>query len=408
MQLSTALHKCRTGAASYLAAQAVEIKDAHFWRHSPVHDPEMHPGHLLCGTWAGAHASVLLGLDAAFDANKQRRIGTAINSFQQADGTYLMNRVHPPGGEIDLEYVTLQCTNYALGGLLALGQKPRRELSFLQPLKQGPQLAAWLDRRDLSSPWAEGNNLVNLASFYAILGGQEHGRARLEEMLDWLDQKQQSHTGFWHEGEVDGKRALLIAMAGAAHNLHIYYFLNREVPNATAIIDSCLRLGYLGVRSACVDLDMVDILTNLRRYCYGVTEIDRVLRRYLMELLDVQNADGGFCDNYVTSHLHYGLRTPAGISVTWTTWFRLATIGMIVCTLFPEQRPYWHFRRTLGSGYWNSEFARISSKPSSAQVSRNVPTFTRFWWATKRKQRFARQRLTSSLRETLLRDGEKL
>lgn len=403
MQLSTALRECRAGVARYLAAQAVEIGDAHFWRHSPVHDPEKDPGNLLCGTWGGAHTSVLLGLDEAFDATTRRRIGTGINSFQQSDGTFWMNGVDRPSDERDLEYVTFQCTNYALGALRALGLEPCGELSFLQTLKQGPQLGAWLDRRDLSSPWAEGNNLVNLASFYAILRAEGNAQAgvRLEEMLVWLDWKQQPLTGFWHVGETKRKSSLLIAMAGAAHNLHLYYFLNREVPNAKAIIDSCLDLGYLGIRSACVDLDIVDILTNLRRYRHRVSEIDRVLRRYLIELLDVQNADGGFCDNYVTSHLYYGQHTPAGISVTWTTWFRLATVGMIVCALYPEQRSCWHFRRTLGSGYWNPEYAQTAGKLSTAQVAADVRPLTRFWWTTHRKQRFARQRLTSSLREQL-------
>jgi hypothetical protein len=403
MQLNSALYECRARAARYLTAQVQETSEAYFWRHSPAHNPFTHPEYLLCGTWAGAHASVLLGLEAAFSVDQRLRIGAAINSFQQPDGTYLMNGVHLSGGEAECEYFTLHCTNYALGALRTLGQESRVELSFMQPLMQGPQLAAWLNRRNLRSPWCEGNNLVNLASFYAIssAAGNEDARARLHDVVDWLDRTQQPSTGFWHEGEVKNKHSLLIAMAGAAHNLHVYYYLNREIPNAVTIIDSCLRLGYLGVQSACVDLDMVDVLTNLRRYSYRVAEIDRILRRYLVELLDVQRMDGGFGDNYVTPHLYYGHYTPVDISVTWTTWFRLATIAMIVCALFGEERSRWRFRNTIGSGYWNPDFAPTDSKPVAAKISRNVPDLTRIWWATKRKQRFARQQLTSSLREQL-------
>ncbi|HSE21517.1 MAG TPA: hypothetical protein VLB68_07645 [Pyrinomonadaceae bacterium] len=405
MQVSNALHECRARAVKYLASQALETKDGSFWRHSPAHDPDTHSSLLLCGTWAGAHASVLLGQDASFDVDRRRRIGAAINSFQQADGSFLMKGSKQPGSDAELEYQTLQCTNYALGGLHALAQAPRVGLSFMQSLMARRHLLAWLDKRDMRSPWAEGNNVVNVASFYAILSeeGDSEAESRLRDVADWLDRTQQArNTGFWHEGEMTKKGSLIIAMAGAAHYLHVYYYLNRDVPNPEAIIDSCLRLGYLGVQSACVDLDMVDILTNLRRYSYRIAEINRILRRYLVELLDVQRSDGGFCDNYVTRHLYYGQTTPAGISVTWTTWFRLAAIGMIVCALFPEQQSRWHFRNTLGSGYWNREFSNTVSKPIPAEISGSVPDLTRIWWATKRKQRFVRQRLTSSLRAQLV------
>lgn len=398
-ELDAALQNCRVRAAAYLAAQVVEQEDAQFWRHSPAHDFRSHPQHLLYGTWAGVHASILLGLDTDFSALQRRRIANAVNQFQRPDGAYLMDTSRPAcdaAGED--EYFIFHCTNYALGAVLALNERPCYSLSFMERLMDQKELDRWLMERDWQRPWAEGNNIVNLASFYAILAEQGVSEAwpRLFTIADWLDRQQDEKTGFWLSSE-SANHDMHLAMAGAAHSQHIYYYLSRTVPRATAIIDSCLRLGHLGLRSACLDLDMVDILTNLRHYRYRVSEIDRILFRYLVELLDVQNADGGFCDNYVTSHMLYGENTPAGVSVTWTTWFRLATLGMIACALFPERVDQWRFRRTLGSGYWNPNFALAGFGAASSGVT--LPQSTRLWWTAKREVRFYRQRLTLSLRQ---------
>jgi hypothetical protein len=398
-ELDAALQNCRVRAAGYLAAQVVEEEDAQFWRHSPAHDFQSHSQHLLYGTWAGVHASILLGLDTDFSAAQRRRIANAVNQFQRPDGAYVMDTSLPAGGAAgEDEYFIFHCTNYALGAVRALNERPRYSLSFMERLMDQKELDRWLKERDWQRPWAEGNNIVNLASFYAILAeeGVSEAWPRLFVIADWLDSQQDENTGFWLAKE-NANQDLHVAMAGAAHSQHIYYYLGRTAPRVNTIIESCLRLGHLGLRSACVDLDLVDLLTNLRRYDYRVSEIDRLLFRYLVELLDVQNADGGFCDNYVTPHLLYGQNTPAGVSVTWTTWFRLATIGMIACALFPEQVDQWHFRRTLGSGYWNPNFALAGV--GSASRSLTLPQSTRLWWTAKREVRFYRQRLTFSLRQ---------
>ena len=178
------------------------------------------------------------------------------------------------------------------------------------------------------------------------------------------------------------------------------------MPNADRIVDSCLKLTSLGVVSACIDLDMTDVLTHLRRYRHRVDEIDRLLYRYLVELLQVQNADGGFCDNYVAPHRAYGHKTPVGRSVTWVTWFRLATIGMLGGTLLPDQRDRWWFRNTLGSGY--HDLARAAGPGASTEaptVDLAAPVSLRLWLTTRREARWMRQRITSRARRWLERAG---
>jgi hypothetical protein len=214
------------------------------------------------------------------------------------------------------EYFAFHCTSYALGALHALGDAPGYPLAFVETLRSRRDLEEWLSRRDWSSPWMEGNNVVNLASFNGVLakGAADWAHERLVDLAEWHDRHQNPTTGFWHACDATSRTALYKAMAGAAHNLHIYYRLEREVQRPTVIVESCLRLGYMGIRSACVDIDFVDILVNLRRYGHCLEEIDRILGKYLLKLLQVQGLDGGFCDTYVTPSNCYGYVTPARLS----------------------------------------------------------------------------------------------
>jgi hypothetical protein len=272
----------------------------------------------------------------------------------------------------------------------------------MEPFANSAALATWLARRDWRRPWTEGNNIVNLASFYAIMAGDgdAQAHARLCQIADWLDAQQHPVTGFWQQDDGRDPSALQYAMAGAAHVLHIYYVLGRNVPRAERIVESCLQLGYPGVVSACLDIDMVDILTHLRRYGHRVDAIDNVLERLLVELLQVQNPDGGFGDNYVTPHRLYGHVSPPDASVTWTTWFRLTTIGMIASTLLPEERGRWMFRDTIGSGYFNARYA-LDGTAGAAEFGRFLRPAQQLVLAAKRNGRFARQRTTSRVRSLL-------
>ena len=396
----TALQRCRERATGYLQSQVYVTELGHAWRHSPTHNPRSHPDHLLYGTWAGALASVLLGVDRVFDDETRQRIGAALFAFQQPDGSFVMDRVPESArGGHNREYFTFHCTNYALGAARALGLPLRYPLIFVEAFATADQLRKWLSKRDWTQPWREGNNIVNLASFYAMLAetGRPWAGERLEALADWHDAHQNPTTGFWHAGDGRGTH-LLKALAGGAHNLHIYHSLGRPIPRAQRIVDSCLRLGYLGVGSACVDIDVVDILSHLRPLGHRVREIDSVLERYLLELLPLQNVDGGFGDNYVTPQTTYGLVTPTGVSTTWTTYFRLATLGMITCTLFPDQCDRWTFRNTLGMGYFHPGLLGGPTGRAVPVAGPQLSLSLQRWLTARRGLRFARHRLTYRVR----------
>jgi hypothetical protein len=405
MNLDNVLTQARSSAARFLDSVACSEGEASFYRTSATHDPRQYFGQLLYGTWSGVFISALLQRASDFAEPKRSHLAAGLNRFQREDGYYIQPDIPDANrGGHDDEYLTLHFSNYALGAIRLLKAAPRFPLSFIEQYASPKALEKWLISRKWHKPWTEGNNVVNLASFYQMLAmdGEGWAKERLEEMADWHDANQNPATGYWHSDRGETFEKLHNAMAGAAHNLHIYYCLDRDVPNPSRVIDSTLSLCYRGIRSACIDIDLVDILVHFRRYKYRLQEIERMLEFYLVELLQVQNSDGGFSDSYVAAQEVYGHTSGPWVSVTWTTWFRLATLGMIVCTFFPEERQRWTFRDTIGMGYCNLDHAQRGVGTANFSLNRDsIPAALRMKLSAVRNVRFARQHLTWRARQWL-------
>lgn len=313
------------------------------------------PGMLLPGTYNATHCLVLLGAYDDLTPAQAGEVAAFLNQFQRPEGAYRIpemaaDEIYYP----DFEYIDLHITNYTLGALASLGQAPARPLAFMERYDSAEKLSRWLAARQMTEPWTEGNYIVNLASLYAygLENGEERYRPLLGQLLDWHAAHQDPASGYWYDPATGD---LTSAMAGAAHNLHLYYSLNRPVPRFEQIVDHCLAI-LEGVSSACLDIDVVDILANLHPYGYRQAEIEAYLERKLTALLDFQNPDGGFADTCEGVRLFDGwtrYQEPQGLSNSFSTWFRCATIGMICQTLYPAAPVKWRFRNTLGMGYFN-------------------------------------------------------
>lgn len=399
MSFAERLSACRVRADGYFRSQAMDAGEAVFWRNSPAHDAKASPGHLLYGSWAGILGSALIRSSVLEEAALRDAMAAGLNRFQGPDGLFRIAGIptRAMGGHDD-EYFSFHCTNYALGALDMIERAPRFPLAFLERFLEPGFTRTWLDSRNWAAPWTEGNTVVNLASFFELEArrGRDRAREGLLLIADWLERRQDPRTGFWNAPGV----AYLPAMAGAAHLLHVFHVLGRDVPNAGRILDSCLERGYPGIRGACADIDLVDILCHLRSAADHVRAIDDILRRFLAELLQIQNEDGGFCDSYVTPLETYGLVTPRRTSATWTTWFRLATLGMIAVTLLPGEAPSWRFRRTVGSGFFQPR-AGAASSPVHAPASPALGAAREIRLAAVRRTRFWRQHLTWRIRKRL-------
>ncbi len=344
---------------------SMNLKDMGFgiYTNSSYNQIEKNESMYLPATYNAGHCLKLIGAYENITEEEKSNLVNFLNSHQEPSGFFKM-----PGMVLEdlyypsFEYDDFHITNYALGLLDSLGAKPKYDLNFLKDYNSPRKLDKWLSKRDLKNPWAEGNYVVNLASFYIykIKYGKKNESIKYSKLLKrlvvWHNSLQDPRSGYWCEPET---RDLMSAMAGASHNFHIYYYLNLPVPNYKTIIDHCLTIPCDEVLSACLDIDVVDILTNMSKYGYRVEDIHKYLRRKLIALLDYQNEDGGFSDVSTGTRFFDGwsvYQEPQGISNCFATWFRCAAIGMISCTLFKETMNNWHFRNTIGMGYFNKSY----------------------------------------------------
>jgi hypothetical protein len=324
-------------------------------RISPAHDVDTWPGMLLPGTY-----NTLMCRDLLDSMDGVDRAGTAawMLTHRSADGVFRI----PGMRETDVfkkpdvvetrRYIDFHVTNYSLGGLQALGDTSPPVLDFVAPFLDPLALKAWLAERDLRDPWQEGNNIVNLGSFLLLLGAA--GMPALEILFAWHDRLQEPATGFWGVGQSCDETAALHAMAGSMHNFHLWYATGRQLAYQTRAMDYALSRPAV-VHSACIDVDLVDLLIHgLVATGHRREHTHAWLRRLLPALLDLQNDDGGFPDMRVGTWRQdgwvRGYGEPQGLSNGFATWFRWIAIAMIADTLWPGWRA-WRFRRMVGIGY---------------------------------------------------------
>ncbi|MBV9735227.1 MAG: hypothetical protein JO209_04910 [Acidisphaera sp.] len=332
-------------------------------RISAVHDVARWPGVLLPGTYNATMCRHLLG--GVWDGGERRALLGWLHAHRRADGVFRIPGMQDadvfkkPDAAETWRYIDFHVTNYALGAVEALDPDLPPVLDFARPFLAPIALKAWLAERDLRDPWQEGNNIVNLGSFLLLM--RRFGGARLEEvdaalglLFDWHDRLQEPATGFWGVGQSCDSRAALHAMAGAVHNFHLYYATGRPIPYHDRAVDYALSRP-TGIDSACIDVDLVDLLVHAHVLLdHRRADIRGWLRRKLAALLEFQSPDGGFADEHEGVRRQdgwvRGYTEPQGLSNTFAAWFRWIAIAMAADLLWPGWRP-WHFRRMIGIGY---------------------------------------------------------
>lgn len=338
---------------------------------SSYHDVNKYPDMCLPATYNATHALVLLGAYQNIEDELKNKIANYINSYQQPNGAFRFRNMKEDeiwkGQSIEYswKYIDNHITNYSIGALKSLGVKSKYPISFINDLKEPKELEKWLMERNLKDPWLEGNNVVNLASFLIYeLEGKDDTRlnALMKVFFDWHDKMQDPNTGFWGTDKANDSD-IMQAMAGAAHNFHLYFYYNREIPYYKKIIDYCLEFIKGKVKSACLDVDVVDILANFIVYGYREEEIKQSLNDFSAKLIDFQNQDGGFTDEKTGGVRRMdgwvrGYFEPQGLSNCFATWFRAATLAMIISVLSPEIGKNYRFRNTIGIGYFNPNYLK--------------------------------------------------
>ena len=344
------INECRDRAEQFLLS--LQIEDGVF--DTSKHNGGREPGMLLPGTYDAVSALELMGRLSGFDNEKAKAF---ILSHQNARGWFKIKEMRKKDLTYKgFEYDDFHITNYCISVLGYLGYAfSAKELRFLKKYNSGRRLTKWLARRDMEKPWMEGNFVVNLASFFLLgkaVGIQSCGE-RMDEMIAWHEENQ-DEFGYYHDPEIDD---LTNAFAGATHNYHIFYEANLPIAMYQNVVDYLLTRP-TEIETACIDVDEVDVLCNFIKYGYRAEEIKSWLAKKLDSLLKFQNTDGGFtdqCDGVRTFDGWTKYKEPQGISNAFGTWFRLIAVGMIAVTIY-DDHANWHFRETIGIGYFNPDY----------------------------------------------------
>jgi hypothetical protein len=357
-ELREAIDAARRRTGAWLDSMQATDAPAGVARISAAHDVRVWPGMLLPGTTNAILCRELLG------ALPVDRAGAAawLLRFRRADGVFRVPGMRDedvfkkPDREETWRYIDWHVTNYALGAVEALlpGQAP--VLEFARPYLDPRTLKAWLADRDLNDPWQEGNNIVNLGSFLLGLRAEEPeaaGRA-LAILMSWHDYHREPATGFYGLGQLSDPKRLLEAFAGSMHSFHLWYAEGRALPGQARAVDYALSQP-TAVGSACIDVDLVDLLVEAHDALdHRRDDIRAWLRRKVEALVAFQDRDGGFADEREGIRRQdgwvRGYAEPQGLSNTFATWFRWIAIAMAADLLWPRAWE-WRFRRMIGIGY---------------------------------------------------------
>jgi len=278
-------------------------------------------------------------------------------------------------------------TYFALHALDALQEKPEYPLRFLDFLSGRESVYAWLEQLDWSNPWRESNRVMQLMAallFRLQWEGEPAAAERYHDVLDWLDERQDPHTGLW--GTEKGA-SLLNAVAGAYHFVPFYRYARRPVRAWSKIVDACLALqqedGLFGPSpggGACEDLDAIDLLCTAARIRKRLDpEIRRALTRAFWAIRNLQREDGSFPYAGRTGAETYrfsswpAMEAKTGGGDIFATWFRLAALHTIR-SLLGEDLPapgQWIFRRLPALGF----HLRDTAIPADAEPAHRAIRF---------------------------------
>ncbi len=369
--LAAGIAAARQRSLAWLASLQVSGKPRGCLRISAAQDVERWPGILLPGTYNGIMCLDLLGGLADWTTEERLALVSWLEESRLPDGRFRLPGMRDdavfkkPDPAETWRYIDFHVTNYTLGAIEALMPTRRPVLDFAKPYLDEITLGHWLSLRDLRDPWQEGNNIVNLASFWLLL--RQHGDGQtpgsvwtpeinraLAQLIAWHDRLREPTTGFWGVGQLSDKTRLLHAFAGSMHNFHIWYHEGLPLEGQDKAIDYCLSLPPR-IDSACIDVDAIDVLVHGHHLLnHRRREIEAWLVTMLDALLTFQNEDGGFCDIRTGTRRQdgwvRGYEEPQGLSNTFATWFRWIAIAMIADCLWPG-RWRWNFRRMIGIGY---------------------------------------------------------
>jgi len=334
------------------------------WLYTSTHDYEKYPSAILYGTWSGILGINLIKEITEWKDEQKFWALQKLNQHRRADGAFLPIGLEKTPTSKSLEYLKLHCTNYSLGAALEIDPQYDFESKYMNRFLDGDYLGYWLDARSLQRPWEEGNNIVNVSSYLALMNdaGNLVAQARLAQMMDWHRKKQNPKTGGFDSFESPSYNQRLETLAGAVHNYHLHLYVGEKFGCEDKIIPWVEKFMYQGNLSACLSIDFVELAVRTILSADNPQPLVNALIYHAEELLATQRSDGGWAENGDQSPtIAAGFVDKQVSSCSYATWFKLASLGMISICLLGDAPKNWSFRKTLGMGYSPKDFPDLST-----------------------------------------------
>ena len=352
---------------------------------------------IFCSCFALFILDLFRETDKFTDQQRQSWV-SCIQSFHNQQTGY-----YEPGNYYikDKERSRYQLTCFCLSALGILNSVPLHPLSFVKQWQTPSDVREYLLERGCHKGLPGSGNK---AMFQAVFLTYEYERTRDPQLLKKIDawfefhDQHQNQNGFWGK---DLRSHYLSGMQNGFHQLVLYFYWKRKVPNLKKIIDITLNCqdvaGFFAPTpggEACYDYDAIHILTT----AYNMIDYKRPQRKASLAkaakaIAGNQNPDGGFCQSKAKmenaldfmkqipfclySRLPYlwYFRSKANISVLlkkrhrihtgwtkdsrtwyesnlWDTWFRSLALAQISCILNDRDFTDFNFHKTTGLGHF--------------------------------------------------------
>ncbi len=274
------------------------------------------------------------------------------DSFQnKEDGLFydpvVMNEIYSDADWWGARHISL----HMISAYSHLGFKPKYKFKFLKPYHKEGGISEWLDCHDWKSVLIGRDDLDNkimnigcLLQYQRDTWGDELSAKALKELKSYLKRIINPKTGMWGGFDADNPEERSRMVQFAYHLFPIFFYDGDYDFDCERIVHNVLRtknkLGGFGVKfnsSACEDIDSIDLLIRLEKYCSPKTqaEINNVITQAFKWVMQNQVDDGGFVFRLEEPFIYGNSETSSykNEGAMMPTWFRTLSLAYMVSYL---------------------------------------------------------------------------
>ena len=226
-----------------------------------------------------------------------------------------------------------------------IGYRPKFPFLFLKEYYKLESIDRLLNQVDWENPTSHSNDIDNkimnigcLLQYQRDFRDDKYAADSVEYLKKQLKIKINSKTGIWGSWDVENSQQLSRMVQFAYHILVIFFYDSDYDFDSEKIVKLVLKTkneyNGFGVNlnsSACEDIDSIDILIRLSKYCTLTTQskIQEQIRKSFQWVLLNQQEDGGFVFRINQEFTYGSIETSSkkNESAIFPTWFRTLSIA---------------------------------------------------------------------------------